>query len=419
MFRAAVTLLLLALAAGCDDAGPLPVYVTRVLAVDAWERTPVTGVDVFLVDMDTGRIAAPPAPVDAAGRAEVAGLPDGRYAWFVRQGAGWTLAGLPPRAKLLPPGAAATPGLSTLELRRTRVGGAIRIGGRVLDGETGLPLGGVVIGLPGWPSRWDGLLPLPGDVTAADGTFLVHDVPFLEDPDGDDPPTQLQPLIFQAQGRAPRALRFEAPGFDFQEITGVEVVLIKTSPAGAGHVEGRVTHAGEPVAGVAVAAAWTGQEAKSGLAHPGLTAVTDAAGRFRLQDLEPGVWLLEPAFLPEDPWTPLPSPARVVTVAADSTVITADLPVLPVVLAAHPRPGAQNVPSMPVLRWTGVAAADSYRVVLDNAVLRRTADTHLVLDADQALAPGVHLWWVAAESAGGEVVGLTDAYQLFRVGDAR
>ncbi|MCB1150523.1 hypothetical protein KDK88_03195, partial [bacterium] len=138
-----------------------------------------------------------------------------------------------------------------------------------------------------------------------------------------------------------------------------------------------------------------------------------------LQDLETGVWLLEPAFLPEDPWTPLPSPARVVTVAADSTVITADLPVLPVVLAAHPRPGAQNVPSMPVLRWTGVAAADSYRVVLDNAVLRRTADTHLVLDADQALAPGVHLWWVAAESAGGEVVGLTDAYQLFRVGDAR
>ena len=132
-----------------------------------------------------------------------------------------------------------------------------------------------------------------------------------------------------------------------------------------------------------------------------------------------GVWLLEPGYLAEDAWAPVLNPARVVTVLADTTVTTPDLPLLPAIIGLHPRPGAQNVASRPELRWTAVAEADSYRVVLDNAVAGVTTVPHLALRPDQALDPGNHLWWVVAETADGGAVGVTDAYQLFRVGPGR
>lgn len=401
---------------GCADHDPLLPATAEIVAVDALTLQPVTGVEVFLVDRDTGRIPAPPVAVDARGRAEVGGLVDADYAWFVGRGAGWTLAGLPPRAQLRRAGEPSPPVLPHLPLRAVAPGGLIRISGRVLDAATDAPIPQAVPGLPGWPDRWDGATLRPGDVSDADGAFLVHDVPFVEDPSGESPPRQLQPLVFQAEGYAPAAVRFDAPGFQFQEITDVTVRLAPLAAEATGAAAGRVVSARGPEAGVPVAAVWTGPGAKSGLAHPGLVAVTDAQGRFRLEGLAPGVWGLEPGYLPEDAWTPVRGQAGVVVVRAGETTEAPDLPVLDAVPAVFPRPGAQRVDSLPSFRWLAVAGADSYRVFLDRGIAGVTAETILALDPALALDEGNHLWWVAAETADGAVVGATDAVQLFRVG---
>jgi len=403
-------------AAGCADPDPLPPATAEIVAVDALTLEPVTGVEVFLVDRATGRIPAPPVAVDAQGRAAVPGLADGDYAWFVGRGAGWTLAGLPPRALLRRAGDSSPPAVPHLPLRAVAPGGLIRVSGRVLDAATDAPIPQVVLGLPGWPDRWDGAPPRPGDVTDADGAFLVHDVPFVEDPSGESPPRQLQPLVFQAEGYAPAAVRFDALGFQFQEIAGVTVRLAPLAAEAAGAAAGRVVSPRGPAAGVPVAAVWTGPGAKSGLAHPGVVAVTDARGRYRLEGLASGVWGLEPGFLPEDAWTPVRGQAGVVAVRAGETADVPDLPVLDAVIAVFPRPGAQRVDSLPSFRWLAVAGADSYRVFLDRGIAGVTAGTSLDLDPDLALREGNHLWWVAAETADGAVVGATDAVQLFRVG---
>lgn len=417
MTRLAPLLLALAVAAaGCADHDPAPPATAGIVAVDALTLEPVTGVEVFLVDRNTGRIPVAPVAVDAQGRAEIGGLVDAEYAWFVSRGAGWTLAGLPPRAQLRRAGEPSPPVLPHLPLRAVAPGGLIRISGRVLDAATDAPIPQAVLGLPGWPDRWDGASPRPGDVSDADGAFLVHDVPFVEDPTGEGPPRQLQPLVFQAEGYAPAAVRFDAPGFQFQEIMGVTVRLAPLAAESTGAAAGRVVSPRGPEAGVPVAAVWTGPGAKSGLAHPGLVAVTDAQGRFRLEGLAPGVWGLEPGYLPEDAWTPVRGQAGVVVVHAGETTEAPDLPVLDAVPAVFPRPGAQRVDSLPSFRWLAVAGADSYRVFLDRGVAGVTAETILALDPALALGEGNHLWWVAAETADGAVVGATDAVQLFRVG---
>lgn len=422
LFIPAILTALAGLLPGCSGTeAPEAIYRTTVVAVDARSSVPVTGVELFLVEAGTGRVAGGPAPVDENGSAGFTDLPAGDYVWFVRRGAGWEPAGLPPRAELFRTDRPAPAHLPAFGLLPTPPGGTPRISGRVIDAGTGEPLPGAVIGLPGWPDRWDGVDPPTGDVTAADGTFLLHDVPFAEDPTGEGPPFQIQPLIFQAEGYAPVSRRFDAPGFQFQEIAGVTVRLTRLDAGGTGALAGRVTHRNAPVIGASVAATWLGPAAKSGLAHPGLTAVTDPEGRYRFEGLAVGVWLLEAGFLPEDAWITPRSLAGAggvlpVAVAAAETTAVADLPVLAAVVASFPRPGAQRVDSLPTFRWRGVAAADSYRVYLDRGIAGVTAAESLALDPARALGEGNHLWWVVAETAAGEAVGVTDAYQLFRVG---
>ncbi len=117
-----------------------------------------------------------------------------------------------------------------------------------------------------------------------------------------------------------------------------------------------------------VNATWIGGEDKSWLSHPGLSTNTDTEGRFVLEGLAPGPWLLEPAYRSDDGWLLNRQAATFAEVlpvivhpgAADTIP---DLAMLRAVEPISPLPGAVGVDSLATFTWEAVAEADSFDVL--------------------------------------------------------
>jgi len=412
-----IALALVLLAAGCDDdpGGPAPLRHTSIYVVDAVTGEPVPGVELLLYDVDAGFAAAPPSTTSASGWATVEGLGAGEHRWLVMPGRGWVSATPPPRAMVFS-GNAVPPVVPTLAILPAFRGGEPVVSGVVVDRVTGDPIRGAVVGFPNLPTAWDGLNELTGDVTGDDGAFRVEEVFFARDPGSDDDPIQVIPLVFQARGYRPLSLRFDAPG----DGNVVRLTALEDDGADVGSVTGRVVDRNGAVAGLGVVGTWFAPAGKGWLSHPGVVTRTDEQGRFVLEDLAAGNWLVEPGYLPADGWSfvydRFGSETLPVVVASGAAADVGDLEVLPGVSPVWPAPGATAVDSLPVFRWSAVAEADSYDVFLGRWWLGRTAADSLAVPEDSPLDQGAWFWTINALTADGDRVATGETLFRFVVG---
>ena len=406
--------------AGCDDGSdPVTEPIERfawVLVVDAATMAPVADLDLVLYDLDAGRIVAPPIATGTLGDAEVAEPGEGRLSWFVLPGQGWIPAGLPEPATVFTRNDVNPPIVPVLRLLEARLGGGLVVSGTVVDGLSGQPLSGVIVGHPGWPTAWDGLDETTSDVTGDDGVFDARNVLFALEPGG-DVPYQVLPLVFQAEGYQPRALRFEEPG----EGHVVRLTPLTGGGVGTGAIAGRVVWRTDPLPGLGVVGTWGESGQKSWLPHPGVVTTSDEDGRFVLDGLPAGEWLGKPGYLPTDGWILIPGPgghggSLPAMVTAGDTIEVGDLLCLPAIPPRSPLPGVVGVDSLPIFRWNAVAGADSYDVFVGRWWLGRTAADSLAVPSDSPLGEGSWSWYMNARTAAGELVGLSETRFRFVVG---
>jgi len=410
-------IVLMVLVSGCSE-DPGHAWFSRVAVLDVVTGEGLADVEFVLVDMRGNHLAGPPVKTDPFGSLAFDGLREGRYAWVVLPGQGWAMARPPAEAALYPTGSPPASFVDILELLSVQPGGDPRVTGQVVDAESGEPIVGATVGLPGWPHGWDGWLQPSSDVTDDEGRFLVRDVPFAVDPNGGDP-FMLWPLIFQAEGYVPLARDFAPPGQNFDEVLVGSIGMLVSDPDDLGSIMGHVVFGDEPVPGVDVVVTWVGDQDKTWIGHPGLTAVTDDSGRFILDGLAPGVWGFEAAFFPEDGWVQPMSSRNLVTVRADEVVDVGIHGLQRSVRPIFPLPGAVRVDSLPVFRWHAVAEADSYDVFIGRWALGRTHGTELSVPEDSSLSEGTYSWQVRGVIVtGGTVttVASSEVVQFFVVG---
>jgi hypothetical protein len=402
---------------GCSDNQPHD-WFTQVVVLDAVTGLGVGEVEFVLVSMSGNHFLGAPVATDEDGSLSVRGLEEGRYAWVVLPGQGWAMARPPVEAALFSTATPTVPYLDSLKLLAIGPGGAPRVSGTVVDAQTGDPIAGVAVGLPGWPEGWDGWLLPSTDITDEAGEFLVHDVPFVADPSGGET-FMLWPLVFQAEGYDPVAVKFDPPSQYFEEVQAGTIEMQASVPGTGGALTGLVLFGDEPVPGVEVVANWTGVTDKTWLGHPGLTTVTNNAGRFVFEDLVPGSWAVEPAYLPDDGWIIESHLHGVNTVLAGETTETDVLSLLRSVRPVYPMPGTVRVDSLPVFQWHAVAEADSYDVYVGRWALGRTHLTEMSIPEEFPLTAGTWFWVVRGVRMEDEIampVALSETLQYFVVG---
>ena len=89
---------------------------------------------------------------------------------------------------------------------------------------------------------------------------------------------------------------------------------------------------------------------------------TDAAGRFRIEDLAPGTYFIDAGYLADDGYVGTYDEAAQVEIQGEEVVDAGDIRVIPALLPISPLNGAVVHDARPVLRWDAVPGADRYRL---------------------------------------------------------
>jgi len=425
------------LAAGACDKDTLPPGGTSNWIVNvrnAETGMPVRGVKVVPMDRATNAPLAVPLVSGADGVCDFGQL----HAWpavlaFAPEG--YRIFGAPLQERvdlfvgpdvasptaLTPPAPEAPPWLVRVVFSPPPAGS--RISGRVVDGDSGRALVGAFISASPYPTGYDGTNALD-DVTAADGTFSIKGVHFV---DLGGSIMQAAPLFVTCAGYGAITWVYPArPGEDLGNITGVEIALHRETGDFTGSLRGRVLRRGAPVDHL-----WVGLGAanlldkdmaarldKGGAGQPGLTALTDAAGVFVFTDIPAGTYVIHPGFLPEDgAWFP-DQPANVLrSVHPDSTTDAGDYQVVWEMEAESPRNGAVEDRSLRTFDWSPVAGASTYGVTIDRAAPVFVTGSSLTLAPGDTLASGAHVWQVAAfaDAAADTIIGTFGAQAEFWV----
>jgi hypothetical protein len=424
-----VSLLLMISLAGCEDDPGQPEALPARISVKLMPAgTALAGIKVVVMDPATNEIVAGPVVSDESGVCAFPGLAPDSYALLAFGGAeyevgslpaGWNHAGTTARDRSNPLAAAKDPVEANPEVRmlvRTPPGGLPRIAGQVVDHDTGQPLDGAFLSTSPFLTGYQGQTYPADDVTGPDGRFLVHDIPFSQDPFSGNL-IQVQPLYVNCQGYEPTAWTVDLPnGEDNLDIAGVTIALRGLDPGTAtGSLSGRLVLQDEPVSGVLVGLGSVGGSEKGAAGQPGYTTFSDEEGVFLFVDLPAGEYLIHPAFLLHDGYALVNQAANVpYQVLPDQLTDAGGLVVLREVVMVSPA-GALPVGDDfdRVLTWHPVPGAVTYEVFLDRGFVGTTTETSIGVPAEWTLTQGWHIWYALALDDQEYTIGFPEDPALF------
>jgi hypothetical protein len=281
---------------------------------------------------------------------------------------------------------------------------------------SGLFLG---IGLPEW------------GVTDAQGRFSIASIHFRTEYEGGG----LMPITVTHAGYEPFTLVGTGPMFlewgpllplpeTPDSVLEVEIAMRRlgangAGPHGAGALRGRVVHLGQPLAGLRVGISAEQLVDADTLAPrgkfraavpvPDRGTVTDVEGRFFIDELTPGSYGLQPAYLPEDGYVAIHLPA--VGIIASDTTDVGDLEVARAIAIISPAQGSVIDDATPEFRWEATPLPSGYHLVeyeiqiavgqyLVGIVEDGLTEPSWQVPEDQAFPPGACVrWFVQARVA--------------------
>lgn len=411
---------------GKDDAvrPPAPQAGAVVTALATGE--PVAGVKTLLVDELSNAPLAGPLLTDAEGRVTfdvratvgLRVLVFGGLDWRVHSQDDWF--GWPPDGGKIENGAAKViaDGIAHIVLRAaTGQDGLPRIEGLIVDAVTGLPLSQAVVATTPFLNAYRGNSDPGADVTGDDGAFVAQEILFALNVETGDV-TMVEQLFVTRVGYRPRTWRYIArPGDQTIDIRGVEIPLTPLAAEDTGVLTGRILKVdGLPAPAVLVGLGGAA-DAKSGVGVMGQMALSDNDGYYTFSNLPAGRYVVDPGFRPYDgSVADVLSP--ILDVAADQVATMEDLTVLTEII---PVGGADRVFSRAadelILRWSPVAEAATYTVVIDGVIVGQPAGTDAAFPIPANVPTGLHSWWIRATAADDTILGEMQETAWFRLTD--
>jgi hypothetical protein len=311
----------------------------------------------------------------------------------------------------------------------------VQLHGRIVDDVTGLPVVFAhvemdALALLGRAVRFSELAGEASSLeptTDRDGRFTIAPVPLLQ---GDADPEPMVPSWRVWHPDYHPLTVSSLPATQAPESVTVRLVPGREARALAGRVLDR---AGAPLPGVDVAVEWTqgpgtaAQKSDAPVDQGGggglhvtqfvaTSAATDADGRYRIDGLPAGSFIVRAAPVGDDGW--IQNIPRVVDVAASDTLVALpDLIVVPTVEALQP-PDLAEVALPPDLYWTEVPGASEYRVFVLRAIDGRGATATFpsppAWTNDPFFDPDtMYEWEIRAVDSGGVTLALSERRRAF------
>ena len=383
---------------------------------------PVTDAVLLLVDAGTLAPARPPTPTDSKGSYDFAGVPAGTYAVFVYHD---SLVTWDRTASLVEVKVGKT---SRHDMRVTPSqlwnGSGDRVEGMVTDAISGEPIAGAYVdGILGMSDEVYGLMAgisLPEWGVTDDRGFYSVTTQVMTDETGWPIGPGLLTCI--KEGYFPQTVTYLQPDARLARAEGdtlltIDVALVPITDADAGalgSLTGRLLNRGEPVAGLGVALVLISIEdpgltdkAREKVIVPGSTVTTDAEGRFAIDNLAPGFYMLAPGFHIDDGYANINwnYVEEIFEVVAEATTELGDLEILRTIGGVSPANGETGVATTPLLTWEAVPGAEEYEVqwrVNGYLMMHRETgltETRFQIPGDAAVPHGSCVRWMVRASA--------------------
>lgn len=413
-------------------------YDVRVHVLDEADRSGVPGVKLVMMSPQSNALIAGPFVTDSEGIGhfgvlkemdarllvfggvdyEVFALPDYNISDF------WSKSGSGPvhgPNSLMGPGEKTSPPpiSSYMVLMKKTVPDSLpRIAGRVVDAESGAPLGGVFISVSPDLTGYQGKTTASDDVTDTSGEFSVSQIPFTVNPDTGNL-IMINPLRISRSGYRPKLWKYEAPnGSENVDISGVTIALERLQETDTGIIHGQILRDGQPAPGVVVGLGVlnvsSADKAAVGLA--GWAAVSGQDGRYSISGLPAGIYIVQPGY-------PLADGAFFHSqinniwwqVGQGESVDVGSLNVLHEIEPEIPTHGIAIDGAPEALQWTAVPNAVMYQVHLDRHIFPDIPTNSFQLPDGVFLEPGLHYWFVTALDDSGAPLGATQIQAVFRI----
>ncbi len=430
-------LILIAAVISCEDHMNVATFVAGSLEGSVVEVTggaPVQGVELILVDPEFLTPTSGLVTTDRNGKFKIEAVRPGDYSIFVYHDTLVVFDRSGPFVRI------EEGTVSTYQIRM--IGGqqggnsGFRVSGTVLDDDTGETVVGAFV--EGVYDAWNDLCPAfrgstrsDWEVTDSEGRFSITVKAYYLD----WRPVGLEPISVTRQGYLPYSLGGDGPkpgGYPpplpmpaQDESTLVVEVRLQpllhggVGPDGVGKIRGRLTYLGAPVPGIRVATSMlSSAHPETLLAAPldasvpiqGNVVITDSEGRFQIDQLIPGFYVVHPAYLPDDGYLHLD--VQTLRVESSQTTDAHDVSVIKAIGPVHPPRRAVLSSPTPRFEWQIRPESAAYEFIeyklhvqlgnRETVTVGGLTDTTWQLPDSLAFSPGASIRWDV------EVIGSTN-----------